>query len=837
MSFAVQLPIDAVLGELRTALAARTSAVLVASPGAGKTTRVPLALMEETWAQGRKILVLEPRRIAARAAAERMAHTLSEAVGERIGLRARMVSRSGPATRIEVVTEGVFTRMILADPELSGVGAVLFDEFHERSLDADLGLALALDCQAGLREDLRILAMSATLDGGRVAQLLGGAPVLASEGRAFPVETRYLGRNPDARIEDAVVDAVLLALRAETGSILAFLPGQGEIRRVAERLEERIGDAAVILAPLYGAMDTQAQDRALQPAPAGLRKVVLATSIAETSITIEGVSVVIDCGLARVPRFEPDVGVTRLETVRVSQAAADQRRGRAGRTAPGVCYRLWDERQTRSLPAFAEPEMRSADLAGLVLACAQWGVADPRSLAWIDPPPAAAIDAARAELGEVDALDADGRITALGRRLGSLPLPPRLARMVVSAAELGRAQEAAEIAAVIVERGLGGNDVDLAHRLEAFRRDRSRRAHDMRRLAAGWARLAHARGPAPARAQTEEDAQTVEEASLARLLALAWPERIGKARGAHGQHAGQFLLANGRGAGLDATHPLARSPYLVAAELAGSAASTRILLAAAAEEADVVAAAGRRIRARDETEFDANAAALRTRRVRRLGAIVLAAAPCAVEAGEDAAHLLAEGIARLGIARLPWSKAQLQLRDRVGFLRAAGASDWPDLGDAALARTAAQWLAPFLAGKTRLAEIGADDLRSALDALLPRSARQRLEAAAPTHFEAPTGHRHAIDYEGAGAPALHIRVQELFGLTRHPAIGGGRLPLTLHLLSPAHRPIQITRDLPGFWKGSWPTVRAEMKGRYPRHPWPEDPASAAPTARAKPRGT
>jgi ATP-dependent helicase HrpB len=831
MRFPTPLPIDAVLDELRAALAARTAAVLVAPPGAGKTTRVPLALMEEGWLCGRKILVLEPRRIAARAAAERMAQSLSEAVGERIGLRARMASKSGPRTRIEVITEGVFTRMILDDPELAGIGAVLFDEFHERSLDADLGLALALDCQRGFRDDLRLLVMSATLDGAQVAQLLGDAPVVASEGRAFPVETRYLGRDSHARSEDQVADAVLRALRAETGSILAFLPGQAEIRRVEERLAERIDDPAVVLAPLYGAMDREPQDLALRPAPEGVRKVVLATSVAETSITIEGVRVVIDSGLARVPRFEPDVGVTRLETVRVSRAAADQRRGRAGRIGPGVCYRLWDERQTQSLAAFAEPEIRSADLAGLLLDCADWGAADPRSLPWLDPPSAAAIDAAREELMRLEALDAAGRITAVGRRLRSLPLPPRLARMVLAAAELGPAHEAAEIAAVIVERGLGssggGSDADLADRLDRFRRDRSRRAAGMRRLAAAWARMANAGRPAQGPRQ---------EMSVARLLALAYPERIGKARGAPGQSPGQFLLANGRGANLDATHPLARSPYLVAAELSGVAASTRILLAAAADETDVLAAAGRRIREADEIEFDADAAALRARRVRRLDAIVLASAPRAAEPNEEAARLLAEGIARLGVGRLPWSKAQLQLGDRVAFLCAAGGEEWPDLSDRALARTAAAWLAPFLTGKTRLSEIGADDLGAALDALLPWHLQRRLDEEAPTHFTAPTGNRHAIDYEGAGAPALHIRVQELFGLTQHPAIAGGRLALTLNLLSPAHRPIQVTRDLPGFWKGSWAAVRAEMKGRYPRHPWPDDPASAAPTARAKARG-
>ena len=649
-------------------------------------------------------------------------------------------------------------------------------------------------------------------------------PVIASEGRAFPVDTRYLGRDANARIEDQMADAVMRALREESGSILAFLPGQSEIRRVEERLKERISDPSIVLAPLYGAMDMKAQDLALEPAPRGLRKVVLATSIAETSITIEGVRVVIDSGLARVPRFEADVGVTRLETVRVSRAAADQRRGRAGRTEPGVCFRLWDEPQTQSLTAYAEPEIRSADLAALLLDCAEWGTPDPRSLSWIDPPSVVAIDAAREELTELEALDAEGHITAIGRRLRSLPLPPRLARMAISAAELGHAEDAAEIAAVIVERGLGGNDTDLAHRLDGFRRDRSRRASDMRKLAAGWARMASAGRSAQ---------EPREDMSIARLMALAFPERIGKARGAPGQ----FLLANGRGANVDATHSLARSPFLVAAELSGSAASTRILLAAAADEADILAAAGKRIRDSNEIEFDQGAVALRLRHVRRLDAIVLASEPRAVVPGEATASLLANGIAKLGLTRLPWSKAQIQLRDRVGFLRAAGEAEWPDLTDAALGATVAQWLAPVLGGKTKLSEIGADDLGSALDALLPWHLKRRLDEEAPTHFEAPTGNRHAIDYETTGAPALHIRVQELFGLTQHPSIAQGKLPLTLHLLSPAHRPIQITRDLPGFWKGSWAAVKAEMKGRYPRHSWPDDPALAAPTVRAKPRGT
>ena len=821
MRFDTILPIDSVLGNIDTALAANTSAVLVAPPGAGKTTRVPLALLDAPWLAGRKILVLEPRRLAARAAANRMALSLGENLGQTIGLRARLNSQVGPNNRIEVVTEGVFTRMILDDPELTGIGAVLFDEFHERSLDADLGLALALDAQSALRENLRILVMSATLDGARVASLLGDAPVIESEGRSFPVETRYMGRDPSQRIEDQMTAAIVAAMRAETGSVLAFLPGQGEIRRVAERLAERISDPATTLSPLYGGLDMRAQDQAIAPAKPGERKIVLATAIAETSLTIDGVRIVIDSGLARVPRYEPDVGVTRLETVRVSRASADQRRGRAGRTEPGICYRLWDGPTTTSLPAFAEPEIRNADLSGLLLDCAAWGTTDPQQLTWLDPPGATQIAAARRELVDIGALDDDGRLTAMGHRLRTMPLPPRLARMVLSAADFGAAEEAAAIAAIIVERGLGGNDVDLTSRLTTFQRDRSRRAEDMRRLSGNWARTASA------------DVVRMEHSELpstAALLALAYPERIAKARGAPGQ----FLLANGRGASVDPGHPLARAPYLVVAELQGSAAASRILLAAASDEAEIVAIAADRITEGDETTFDRNAAALRARRVRRLDAIALSSDPRPVPA-ERAADALASGIASLGLDRLPWSKAQHQLRERVAFLRSVAPEAWPDLSDDALAATVTGWLAPYLSGKTRLADISAEDLAAALDGLLPWEARRRLDAEAPTHFAAPTGHNHVIQYDGPDAPALHIRVQELFGIDSHPAIANGRLPLTLHLLSPAHRPIQITRDLPGFWRGSWAAVKSEMKGRYPKHPWPDDPIAACPTSRTKPR--
>lgn len=840
------LPIDAELERLSAALAEAPNVVLIAPPGAGKTTRVPLALLDAAWRGDGRILVLEPRRIAARAAAERMAQTLGESVGATVGLRARLSSRIGPRTRVEVVTEGVFTRMILDDPALDGIAAVLFDEFHERSLDADFGLALALDAQAGLRPDLRLLVMSATLEGARVANLLGGAQVIESAGRSHPVTTRYLGRDPSSRIEDQMTAAIRRSLAAEPGSLLAFLPGQGEIRRVADRLSEGNGlGADVIIAPLYGAMDAAAQDRAITPAPAGQRKVVLATSIAETSLTIEGVRIVVDSGLARVPRFEPDIGVTRLETVRASRASVDQRRGRAGRTEPGVCYRLWDEPQTQSLPAYAAPEILAADLAGLLLDCAAWGVQDPAAFAWLDAPPLASLAAAREELTALGAIAEDGRITATGRSLRALPLPPRLAAMLHRATSGGAVlvRQAAEIAAVLVERGLGGNDTDIARRLEMFRRDRSRRASDMRRLAEGWARMASASGQQGRGAGESIGRQTRRATPDAgpmssvppevACLAAAYPERVAKARGSPGQ----YLLANGRAAALDAGDPLARSPYLVVAEMQGAAASTRILLAAAASERDVLSLAGDRITERDGCEYDETAGAVRARRTRRLGAIVLSSEARPIAPGEDVTVALAQGAARRGIDRLPWSKAQQQLRDRVAFLRATDPGAWPDLSDAALAQTTGTWLAPFLSGRTRLSEITAADLGNALDAVLPYDLKRRLDADAPTHFEAPTGNRIPIDYEGAGAPRLAIRVQELFGLKTHPTIAGGRLPLTLELLSPAHRPIQVTRDLPGFWAGSWADVRADMRGRYPKHVWPEDPASAAPTSRAKPRGT
>jgi ATP-dependent helicase HrpB len=814
------LPIDPALPALVAALRTRNAAVLVAPPGAGKTTRVPLVLAGENWAKDRRILVLEPRRLAARAAAERMAQTLGERVGETVGLRVRFGSKVSRKNRIEIVTEGIFTRLILDDPMLDGVAAVLFDEFHERSLDADLGLALARDAQQGLREDLKLLVMSATIDGARIAGLLGDAPVIESEGRAFPVETRYVGRDTRA-IEPQVADIVARATRADAGSLLAFLPGTAEIRRTQTLLEGRV-DPSTHVVTLYGALAAEEQMRAIAPAPSGRRKIVLATSIAETSITIEGVRIVVDSGLARVPRYEPDVGVTRLETVRASRAAADQRRGRAGRIEPGICYRLWDEPQTAALEPFARPEILAADLSSFALDLAAWGAA-PEKLAFLDAPPLPALAEANALLAELGAIDSDGRITDEGRHLRRLPLPPRLARMVVDAAAAGEALLAAEIAAIIGERGLGGDDVDLRERVAALRRDRSPRGRDARGMAERWAEIASQ----PSRAHKDGG-----ELSVGALLALAYPERIAKSRGGA---AGAYLLANGRGAMIDPASPLAREPFLAVAELTGSAAQGRILSAAPIALGEIEQAFADRIVAREDITFDATSMSLRGRKSRRLGAIALAEQPIPVTPGDTTVELLADAIAGIGIGRLPWTKALIQWRDRVLFLRASEAGEWPDLSDAALAQTAGEWLAPALAGKTALGDISADELQAALQHLLPRPLPRRLDAEAPTHFEAPTGSRVPIDYEAEGGPKIAIRVQELFGLNRHPAIAGGKIPLLIELLSPAHRPVQTTRDLPGFWRGSYAAVRADMRGRYPKHPWPDDPVAASATRRAKPR--
>jgi ATP-dependent helicase HrpB len=820
-SFDTPLPIDAVLDDLARTLERNNAAVLVAPPGAGKTTRVPLALLDAAWAKGKKIIVLEPRRIAARASAERMAKTLGEHAGETVGYRVRFGSKISRATRIEVVTEGIFSRQILDDPELDGVAAVLFDEFHERSLDADMGLALARDAQTGLREDLRLLVMSATLDGARVAKLLGDAPVVESEGRAFPVETRYLSRKIDVALERQMADSIATALRADPGSVLAFLPGAAEIRRTQNFLGERVQDASTEIVPLFGALDASVQDRAIAPAPKGIRKVVLATSIAETSLTIEGVRIVVDSGLARVPRYEPDIGLTRLETVRASRAAVDQRRGRAGRTEPGICYRLWDEPQTASLAAYTQPEILSADLSSLVLDLAQWGVSDPATLAFLDPPPAPALKEARSLLEELGALDADGRITAEGKRLRALALPPRLARMIVDSDAFGLGERAAEIAAILTERGLGGDSVDLDHRLDQFRRDRSQRASSARDLARRWASQVASASP---RAKAE--------LSSGVMLAFAFPDRVAKNRGN-----GSFVLANGRGAAVEQTSSLARAPYIAIGELTGTAAAGRILLAAPITQEEIEAKFADHIEATDEISFDRGALALRARRKKTLHAITLSEAPLALSPSAETARIFADGLIAAGLDKLPWSKSAKQWRDRVMFLRKAEGEGWPDLSDDGLIASAADWLVPALYDKTSLKDFSGGELSEALLTLLPWELRARLEREAPTHFEAPTGTMLAIDYEAEQGPTIAVRLQELFGLNTHPSIAKGKVPLVLELLSPAQRPVQVTRDLPGFWRGSYVAVRSDLRGRYPRHPWPEDPASAMPTRRVKPRGT
>jgi ATP-dependent helicase HrpB len=837
-SFDTPLPIDAVLDELAQTLAARNAAVLVAPPGAGKTTRVPLALLDAPWLRDKKIIVLEPRRIAARASAERMAKTLGERAGETVGYRVRFGSRISRKTRIEVVTEGIFSRQILDDPELSGVAAVLFDEFHERSLDADLGLALARDAQLGLREDLRLLVMSATLDGARVARLLGEAPVIASEGRAFAVETRYLRRKVDAPLERQMADAIATALRADPGSVLAFLPGAAEIRRTQNFLAERIHDDAIEIVPLFGALDAAVQDRAIAPAPKGQRKVVLATSIAETSLTIEGVRIVVDSGLARVPRYEPDIGLTRLQTVRASRAAVDQRRGRAGRTEPGICYRLWDEPQTASLAAFTQPEILSADLSSLVLDLAQWGVSDPATMSFLDPPPAPALKEAKSLLLELGALDADGRITAEGKSLRALALPPRLSRMIVDSHRFGAGEQAAGIAAVLTERGLGGDSTDLDVRLDQFRRDRAQRATSARELARRWATQvassdAAASSPSLLGGGEGKELRGLDEKiSTGVMLAFAFPDRVARNRGN-----GSFVLANGRGAALEQTSSLARAPYVAVGELTGTAAAGRILLAAPITQAEIELHFVDQIETADEISFDPGAMALRARRKRTLHAITLSEAPLALTPSEATARILADGLVAIGLDRLPWSKQSKQWRDRVMFLRKAEGESWPDLSDDALAARRDDWLLPALYDKTSLKDFSAGDLSDALSRLLPWELRARLEREAPTHFEAPTGTMLAIDYEAEQGPTIAVRLQELFGLNAHPSIANGAVPLVLELLSPAQRPVQVTRDLPGFWRGSYAAVRSDLRGRYPRHPWPEDPANALPTRRVKPRGT
>nr|WP_206114910.1 ATP-dependent helicase HrpB [Rhizobium anhuiense] len=812
------LPVSHILPAVGTALAERRRAVLSAPPGAGKTTLVPLYLLDQAWRGDGKIILLEPRRLAARAAASRMASLIGEQVGGTVGYRMRLDNRISAATRIEVVTEGVFARMILDDPELTGVSTVIFDEFHERSLDADFGLALALDVQSALREDLRILVMSATLDVERVAALLDHPPVIESLGRSFPIDIRYQDRPGGERVEDAVTRAILDAHANEAGSILAFLPGQAEITRTVERLQGRFG-AETLIAPLYGNLSQKEQDAAIRPASQGTRKIVLATSIAETSITIDGVRIVIDSGLQRLPVFEASTGITRLETVRVSRASADQRAGRAGRTEPGIAVRLWHQGQTAALPAFTPPQILSSDLSGLVLDLAHWGVQDPASLAFVDQPPETTLREARVLLGQLGALDKDGALTARGKVMRDLALPPRLAAMVVSAGEAGYARDAAMIAVLLTEQGLGGTSVDIEERLRRFKAERGERAEASRRLAG---RLASGLDSGAATAP----------ALAGQLLLHAFPDRIALQRGGRGR----FVMANGRGAELPETERLAGSQMLVIADLTGRAAQARVLAAAEVTRGDIEAELPGEIKSGDQIFFDRQSRQIRARRATRLGAIIFDETPLPRPSGAAVTQALVDGVRELGLDQLAFSKEAIQLRERIGFLHRTIGEPWPDVSDDALLSRLDDWFAPFQMEARGLSEISAAGLSNGLMSLVPHELQRDLSRLAPTHFEAPTGQRHPIQYEGE-EPVLTIRVQELFGLKQHPAIAGGRLPLLLELTSPAHRPIQTTRDLPGFWAGSWKDVRADMRGRYPRHPWPERPEDALPTTRAKPRGT
>jgi ATP-dependent helicase HrpB len=820
------LPIHTVLPELLAALREGPNAVLVAPPGAGKTTAVAPALLGEPWCAG-EILLLSPRRLAARAAAERMAELAGEAVGGTIGYATRLDTKTSARTRITVLTEGIFLRRIQADAELGGVSAVLFDEVHERSLDSDFALALALDAQAALRPDLRLIAMSATLDGGRFSALMGAAPLIESEGRAHPVDLVHLGRSAERRIEDEMAAAIRRALGEGEGSLLAFLPGVAEIERTAERLDAL--PAGVDLHRLHGSLDPAMQRAAVAAAPPGRRKLVLATAIAETSLTLDGVRIVVDSGLARRPRYDRAAGLTRLVTERASQAAVTQRAGRAGRQAPGRVYRLWEEAATQSLPRFDPPEILEADISHLLLDCAIWGVADPRTLRWLDPPPAAAIDEARARLLRLAAIDAGGRPTPHGRAIAALPLPPRLAHMLIEAQARGWGETAAQVAVLLSERGLGGSDADLELRLRRWRGEKGKRAEAARGLAKRW--LALSCVPAKAGTQTDHPAGFLlsQEHIVGGCVALAFPDRVAKRRDSSGA---DWVSVGGRGFRLDPASPLAREAWLAVAEVGGAAAGARLLSAAPIGQAAVESLFAEAIESGTQVSFDPATGAVRASHGRTLGAIRLSggqdsrADPGAVEAA------LLEGVRLHGLGLLPWSEAAEALRTRAAFARAFDPAI-ADLSDEALAAALDDWLPPLLAGKRRLGDIEAGALSATLETMLGWHGRKAVDRLAPSHFETPAGSRHPIDYQAEGGPAVTARVQTLFGLTRHPMLAGGSVPLVLSLTSPAGRPIQTTRDLPGFWSGSWADVAKEMRGRYPRHPWPDDPAAAQPTTRTK----
>ncbi len=823
---------------MNDALSGGRRVLLQAPPGAGKSTLVPLALLASPWLQSRKILMLEPRRIAARAVAARMAHLLGESVGRTVGYRTRLDTRVERSTRIEVVTEGILTRMLQDDAELAGIGCVIFDEFHERSLHADLGLALCLESQRNLRADLRLLVMSATLDLLPLARLLEDAPIVSASGRSFEVATHYVPRRPELRLEQQVALVLRRALATDEGDILCFLPGAAEIGRVQRALQEAALGAGVRVLPMYGELPAAAQDAALAPAGRGERKVVLATTIAETSLTIEGIRVVVDAGLRRYSEFDPATGMSRLVTAKVSQAAADQRRGRAGRLSSGVCYRLWSEGTQAQLAPQTAPEIAHADLTPLALELACWG-ADARTLVWLDPPPAAPLAQARDLLRQLEAIDEDARITAHGRAIARVGAHPRLAHMLVASQELGMPRLACDLAAILSERDVlraapGSRDVDLRLRVGALRGDSQelppgiepdiRGLNQARRSAADWQREFAGAG------RDAGDPHT----STGALLALAYPDRIGRARGGDGR----YVLANGRGARFGEPQALSKSEFIVAAELDGAEREARIFLAAPLQLADLERLLARHIVESAEIAWDERELAVKARRERRLGAVVL-------QSGEipdpDPGALLQAalaGLRQLGIAALPWTPALRQWRARVALLRTHAVPSpqpWPDLEDAALAATLEDWVTPWIDGLTRREHFGRMDLQQALHQRLNHAQAMILDREAPTHYVVPSGSRIPIDYLDGAVPTLSVRLQELFGLTATPSVAAGRLPLLLKLLSPAGRPVQITRDLVSFWERGYHEVKKDLKGRYPKHYWPDDPHTAVPTRRARPR--
>lgn len=801
------LPIHAVLPELLAALRSRTSAVLIAPPGAGKTTAVAPALLGEPWCS-RTVIVLSPRRVAARAAAERMAELLGEAAGATIGYLTRLDSKRSPKTRVLVMTEAIFVSTILKDPELAGVSAVLFDEAHERHLDSDLGLALAIESAGVLREDLRLVVMSATIDGARFADLLGGAPVVESEGKAHPLTIRWLGARPELRLDDAMASAILTAWRDEEGDVLAFLPGVGEIERTRERLAEKLPSALVL--PLHGQVDPAAQRAAIRRDPQGRRRIVLATAIAETSLTLDGVSVVVDAGLSRRAEFDKAAGVTRLVTHRASQAAAAQRAGRAARQGPGAAYRLWEEAAHPGRAAFDPPEMLTSDLAPLLLTLAQWGTAEPTKLAWLDAPPSAALSAATQTLQELGALDGAGKITSHGRNMASLPMAPPLAHMLLYAAQHGNAGTAAKLALLLQERGLGGRGDDLAARLERWDRDRSGRAEASRKLAARWAGLVGARsvgGTSP---------------PLGILLAEAYPDNIARRRSSSGE---EWLTSGGRGLRLDPASPLARTEWLAVGEAQGEAKGARITGAIALDEVEVSKWLAHRIERRTALRWIGDERRVEALLEARLGAITLSRGPDPAPDPLTIRAFLIERIQAEGLDLVPLSNASEALLTRARYAGIAA------LGNEALLAELDDWLGPLLT--RRLDDLKPGKLHDALLARLDFLARQQLDALAPAHFTSPAETSHAIDYADPGGPSIELRVQALFGLDTNPTYGRPPQPLLLKLTDPGGKPLQTTRDLPGFWRGSWRDVQRDMKGRYPKHRWPDSPWTEAPSLKTK----